>query len=230
MTAFSSLTPWLADDLGWFDVAGLVTLGVFALLGIWKGFAWQLGRLTVLVLGYAAALVFGGWLGPKLAPWLEASGNPEIPEHVARATLFVAVVALAGLIVWFAQRFGDAKPVTPLSRLLGAGAGIVLGSLILLAILTSLAMFLPGRGVARAAESSRSSRVGRNALEIAHRVLPGELGDGARRWHDLLDAERVAIESENGLPTHQPADATFRPSDGVTPMETDPRPQSPRVR
>lgn len=206
------------DSLGWFDLAGLSTLAVFALLGVWKGIGWQIGRLLVLVAAYAVAIAFADRLAPQLARWFTAAGDPEVPRHVAHAALFVGVVALVGLAVWLVQRFRTPQPVSGISRLLGAGAGLVVGSLVMLAVLTGLAMFLPGRGVARAAESSQSARVGRGALEVAERVLPASLRDGARRWRELL------VDPAGASPTEErsggPNDGTFQRSDGATPRET----------
>lgn len=214
------------EPLAWFDIAGLVTLAVFAILGLWKGFGWQVSRLLVIVAAYAVALLFGDALAPELSGWFQAADDPEIPRHVAQTALFVGVVALVGLVVWFAQRFREPKPVSGLSRVLGAAAGVVVGGLVLLAILTGVGMFLGDRGVARAAESSHSARVGREALELAAKVLPAEYQAGARHWRTLLGESG----GDAAAPLGQPGDATFRRSDGAQANETPAEALPPRDR
>ena len=228
------------SDLGWFDITGLAVLLVFACLGLVKGLPWQLSRLGVIVAAYAAALLFADRLAPALDRWLAASGDPELSLHVARLTLFVGVVTLVGLLVWFVQRFVPPRPVSRLSRLFGAGVGVVLGGLIMLALVTVASMLLPGRGVARAAESSRSAEVGRGALRLAERVLPAELGASARVWRELISPSPV--DARNGTTPDgttpdgtggaqgQPIDGAFRSKDGAAPAETPRKSVAPQKR
>jgi uncharacterized membrane protein required for colicin V production len=206
--------------IGWFDWTAIAVVTVFLVLGLWKGLRWQLGRLAVLVLAYGVAIAAGPALAATIGAWFTHAGDPAVALHVARAILFVAVLALVGLALWLVQRFLEPRPLTGQSRLLGAALGAVSGALAMLALLTALQMFLGERAVARAAETSATSRLGRGALALAERVLPEPYADGARDWRALLrdPALEPAPDADPGR-----RDAGAPPADGTAPAGPPPR-------
>lgn len=136
---------------------------------------------------------------------------------MAQTALFVGVVALVGLVVWFAQRFREPKPVSGLSRVLGAAAGVVVGGLVLLAILTGVGMFLGDRGVARAAECrNRRGSAARPSNSPRRCCRRSWDPAGARHWRTLLGESA----GDATAPLGQPGDGTFRRSDGAQANET----------
>ncbi|MFO1052032.1 MAG: CvpA family protein [Planctomycetota bacterium] len=220
-----------ADQNGWFDIAALVVLGIFAILGLFKGFAWQLGRLLMLASAYVVALLLGPKVSPRIAGWMDPATAPELPLHIAHLALFVGVVTLLGLLAWLLHRFMPPKPITRASRMLGALTGLAAGCLVVLAGLTAIAMFLPDRGVARAAETSHSAGVGRQALTYAERFLPDQWSAGARQWRVLLEpVTQASTNPPTGTSDGKPVEGTFRESDGATPREAPPKSVAPGKR
>jgi uncharacterized membrane protein required for colicin V production len=90
------------QTLGWVDHTALAVLGVFFVLGLFKGLIWQVSRIAILVAAYVVAGRFGSALAELLTPHSAAAagtnvaapsgGSPAVPGSIADLTNGVAAV------------------------------------------------------------------------------------------------------------------------------------------
>ena len=126
-------------NIGWVDVALLTVVGLSVLVGLVRGFVYELLSLV----GWVAAYTAAQWLTPMIAPHMPVS-TPGSPLNTAAS--FAAVFVLA-LIVWSlaAKLIRLLIRATPLSipdRLLGAVFGAA-RALVLLVAATTLVLMTP---------------------------------------------------------------------------------------
>jgi membrane protein required for colicin V production len=205
-------------SIGWFDWSAIAVVAVFLVIGLWKGFAWQLGRLAILVLAYAVPVLFGRSAGEAISGLFPADSDPELPVHVASAVLFIGVLTLVSVVVWVLRRVVEHSPLSMGNRVAGAVTGGVFGALLVLAMLTFSHMFGADGGLARAAERSESARVSRQALEIVETLLPADMAERAHRWRELLRDPELG-PAEGAEPGAGPAEADFRRLDPHAPAD-----------
>lgn len=208
-------------SVGWFDWTAIAVIAVFLVLGLFRGAAWQVSRLAILVVSYAVALAFGGGLASVLEGWFGTSTDPELYHHIAHSALFLTVLIAVGVVFWLLQRFSEKRELTPANRVAGAFVGTLSGALLVLALVTGMHMFLGEGGIARAAEGSTSATVGRRALELAESVLPEQLASGARHWRQILrDPGVPAPAGEAGAaPGAEAVEGDFKKVDPVQVQE-----------
>jgi uncharacterized membrane protein required for colicin V production len=187
----ASATAEIVEAIAWVDVTALAVVFVFFVAGILKGFRWQLGRVAILVAGYAIACAVGPLVAPLIAGEFDEAADANAPLFLAIAGLFAASVATLAALTHLLRR-RDVEPVrlTAGHRLGGGLAGLLTALLTLLALFTGVQMLQTTTGigarVVEAAERSISTRVERGVVRAASDVLPGALGDGAAAWNDLL--------------------------------------------
>jgi len=123
--------------MGWIDIALLSILALSVVVGLWRGFVFEVLSL----LGWVAAYFAAQWFGPEVAPHLPV-GTPGSALNLGAA---FAATFIAALIVWSlaARLIRLLIKATPLSlpdRVLGAGFGALRGLVLLLALATVVAM------------------------------------------------------------------------------------------
>jgi membrane protein required for colicin V production len=120
-------------DIGWVDVALLAFLALSVLVGVMRGFVFEL-------------LSLAGWFAAYFAArWLTPLAQPQMPVGTAGSALNYGVtfacVFIAALIVWslasrLIRALIRATPLSPIDRLLGAGFGALRGLVVLLVVAT----------------------------------------------------------------------------------------------
>ena len=125
----------------WVDHVGLGVLGIFLLLGVWRGLWWQVVRL----LGLAAAVGVARWVGPVwgglLEDWL------ELQQPVALGLGWLSAFLLTLLAVAFLGMLGnrtiEAMKLSLVNRGLGGAAGLLTGLLLHSALVMVGSAFAP---------------------------------------------------------------------------------------
>jgi uncharacterized membrane protein required for colicin V production len=121
------------------DLVGLVLIGVFALLGVWRGLWWQLLRLV----GLGAAVLAARSLEPSVSGLLEGrlSGlDPRVLHGIVWLVLFLATGALFALLGKLGKRMLEAMQLGLVDRVGGAVAGLATGLVLHAALLAALVM------------------------------------------------------------------------------------------
>lgn len=127
------MTTVSVPALAWVDWVLLLVLAASVLIGLFRGFVFEVLSLA----GWLVAWFAAQWASPQAAPYLPI-GTPGSSMNLAAAFLACFVLAL---IVWslLARLVRMVIHATPLSipdRLLGAGFGVLRGTVLLLAVAT----------------------------------------------------------------------------------------------
>lgn len=125
--------------LGWVDIGLLAFLSISMLVGLLRGFVFELLSLA----GWFAA-----WLaGAQWAGWAEGyipAGEPgsALKHGVAFACVFLLVLVVWGLAARVVRSLIRATPLSPLDRIFGAAFGLLRGMVALL-VLAAVIGFTP---------------------------------------------------------------------------------------
>jgi membrane protein required for colicin V production len=159
--------------LGWLDWTLLAVLALSVLVGLWRGFVFELMSLA----GWLVAWFGAQWAAPVLAEHLPVA-QADGPLRLAAAFLlcFVAALVLWALLAKLVRMLLHATPLSLPDRLLGAGFGALRGGVLLLALATVIAL-------TPAAQSTvwRTSQ-GARWLELGLQALKPLLPPSAQRW------------------------------------------------
>ena len=152
------------------DIALLAILGLSVLVGLLRGFTYE----VLALLGWVAAYFAAQWFSPLLMPWIPL-GAPG--SALNQGAAFVATFLLA-LIAWaFATRLVTllvkSSPLRPFDRVLGAGFGLLRGVVVLLVITTVVSLTPWARSPAW--QSSQGAAWLNATLQAIAPVLPSDL-------------------------------------------------------
>ena len=118
-------------QLGWIDLALIAVLGVSVLIGLWRGFVFEI----VSLLGWLFAFVIANSLGPLLAEVLPF-GDPASPLRLwaSYIAVFVLVLIACTLLARMLRALISATPLSAIDRLMGGLFGVVRGALVLVIV------------------------------------------------------------------------------------------------
>lgn len=123
--------------MGWIDIALITVLGLSVLVGLLRGFLYEVLSL----LGWVVAYFSAQWLSPLVAPSLPVGApGSALNAGAAFACSFVVVLLAWGLLSWLIQKLVHASPLSVVDRLLGAVFGLARGVLIGLVAVTLAGM------------------------------------------------------------------------------------------
>ena len=162
--------PHFDIPLGWVDIALLAVLGLSVLIGLWRGFAFEI----VSLLGWVAAFVIANALGPLVAGFIPF-GDPGSPARLwaAYILVFVLVLLTCTLLARMLRALISATPLSVVDRLLGGVFGFVRGALIL--VVVGMLVSLSPYSTSAPWKSSHGSLWLGMALEGLKPVLPQSL-------------------------------------------------------
>lgn len=119
--------------MGWIDIGLLCVLGLSVLVGLLRGFLYEVLSLVGWVVAYFAAQ----WLSPVVAQMLPVGApGSALNAGAAFACTFVVVLVVWGLLSWLVKQLVQASPLSVVDRLLGAVFGLARGLLIGLVFVT----------------------------------------------------------------------------------------------
>ena len=132
-------------DLGWVDIGLAAFLLVSVLIGLARGFVFELLSLA----GWFAAWFAGWWLTPMFVGHVHV-GEPG--SGLNHGVTF-ACVFLVALVIWsvgarLVRALIRATPLSAIDRLLGAGFGFVRGLVVLLVAATVIGISPWGQSIA----------------------------------------------------------------------------------
>ena len=165
--------PGLLASLGPVDLTALAILVVFFVLGLFRGFVWQVSRILTLVLAYVVAGTYGEWVAARIDGWFPADTDEQLPLYIAYFCVFLVVLVVIGVLAHFIDKLVQDVGLTFYNRLGGGLLGIVTGGAAVLALLATMLMFFaPDSGVVEAAQRSRSMELGRRTLDALGGIVP----------------------------------------------------------
>ena len=169
----SSPDPGILGSLGLIDLTAIAILVVFFVLGLFRGFVWQMSRILTLVMAYVAAGVYGHEVAAKIGEWFPSNTSNELPLYVAYFTVFLIVLVLISLLASFLERLLEESGLSMLNRVGGGVLGLGTGAFVVVGLLAGLLMFTAEDSTAvAAAQRSRSMDVSRRTIEVLGDVVP----------------------------------------------------------
>jgi membrane protein required for colicin V production len=114
------------------DLVLLGIVGISLLVGLWRGFVEEVFALAVWAFAFLAAFQFSGLLAAELEPWVDM---PSGRQGLAFAAVFLAVLAVGGLLTWLVGQLVAKTGLSGTDRLLGGLFGAVRGVLLVLALM-----------------------------------------------------------------------------------------------
>ena len=110
--------------LGWVDIGLLAFLSISVLVGLLRGFVFELLSLAGWFAAWLAATQWAGW-AERYVP----AGEPgsALKHGVAFACVFLSVVVMWGLAARLVRSLIRATPLSPFDRVLGAAFGLLRG-------------------------------------------------------------------------------------------------------
>ncbi len=120
-------------QLGWVDLALLAVLCLSVLIGLWRGFVFE----VVSLLGWLVAFVIANSAGAPLAQILPF-GDPASPIRlwIAYGVVFVLVLVACTLLARMLRALVSATPLSVIDRLLGGAFGVARGAVVLVIVAT----------------------------------------------------------------------------------------------
>lgn len=193
------------QNLGWIDLTALGVLLVFVVIGLWKGFVWQVSRVAILLVAWFLAGRFGPPLGDRLLSWLVT--NPGTPDqqntflYVGYVLVFLGVLVSLSLLSLLVQKLVKSAGMTFFDRLGGGVVGIGTGACVVLLLLCLVYMFVPQSQLAHAADTSISLRCSQWMVDRCGKTLP----DPIRQVFKLEPLQPAAPPQKGGQEATPPA-------------------------
>lgn len=120
-------------ELGWVDIALAVFLGLSVIVGLLRGFVFELLSLA----GWFAAYFVGLWLTPSFQPDLHVGAPGSTLNYgVTFACVFLVALVFWSLAARLVRALVRATPLSAFDRVLGAGFGFARGLVVLLVLAT----------------------------------------------------------------------------------------------
>lgn len=164
------------SQIGWVDAALIAVLVISVIVGVIRGFVFELLSLV----GWVAAWFAAQWFAPQAAPYIPVG---SIGSALNLGAAF-AVVFVAALIVWaigarLIRLLIHATPLSIVDRGLGAVFGLLRGVVLLLAV--TVAVGLTPAGKSSAWHQSRGAGVLAALLDGLMPLLPPQVAGHLRR-------------------------------------------------
>lgn len=159
-------------DIGWVDIALLAVLLVSVVLGILRGFVFEL----LAIAGWVVAFLAAQWATPQWAAEVPVGEPGSAVNHLATfALVFVATLFIWSLLAWLVKRLIRASALSAADRALGAAFGLARGVLIVL-VATVLVLWTP---LVRSAawQSSHGAAVLESMISGLKPLMPAELAE-----------------------------------------------------
>lgn len=125
-----------ATDLGWVDITLLAVLGLSVLVGLWRGFVYEI----VSLLGWVVAFVLANTCAPFVSGLLPGGQGGPGPFWAAYAIVFALVLVACGLLARLMRILISATPLSVVDRLLGGAFGVARGVVVLVAAAMLIAL------------------------------------------------------------------------------------------
>ncbi len=156
------------------DIGVLAFLALHTILGIARGFVWQIVR----VLALAAALTLSRLLQPQISDWLRATFrdlSDRVVVAIAYFGVFIAVFAVGTWLARVTRRGVAALQLSGIDRLLGAVLGLAKGAIWVILILIGLAHLELSSETRGRIASTRTAALAKEAIDFVAPFFPDEI-------------------------------------------------------
>jgi len=177
-------------QLGAYDIVALGILLFFMVLGLFKGFTFQVVRLITLLAAlflakrYAGSTVQGDETGfaPYLMNWFpnQLGGEKQMAVYIAFFIIFIGVFILGTLLAFLLRTLLKRLELRAYDKLLGGMLGVLVGAVIVVTLVGVLALFSSPKSDSNYIEKLNNSyalKLSAEAIIFAKPFFPEDLRD-----------------------------------------------------
>ena len=178
--------------MNWLDIVLAVILAASVLMSFRKGLSREVIGLVSVVL----ALVLGTWFyGAAGSFLLSYVSSPRVANFAGFCLVFIGVMLLGGLVSYVAGRFLRVTGLSIIDHVLGAGFGLLRGTLVAVALIMGMMAFSQGDKPPAAVVESRLAPFVVDAARLFASMAPYDLKEGFRKsyaqvkeaWSNAID-------------------------------------------
>lgn len=162
------------ENTGIFDLISLGFLIFFFILGIFKGFVWQVVRIITIIAGLALAKSLSPSFSSFLKDTISGLKDYDYTIYIAYFVIFVGVFILGTLIAFMLKKVLKALRLQAYDKILGGLMGIVTGAAIIVVVVMAIC-FLPDNDLRRNIENSYAAQYSAWAISKADFLVIDEM-------------------------------------------------------
>jgi uncharacterized membrane protein required for colicin V production len=192
-------------SIPWIDQVGMVLIGVFMLLGIWRGLWWQVVRLLGVVMSVA--------LARTLTPRFDEAAvrtfdlNPSVSHALVWFVIFCGGLVVSSLLGLIGKKALETMQLGLMDRAGGALAGALTGLVLHSAFLVLISAVGNSEWTTTTLEGSRSARVLNQFSSEWHVLIDAQAAERiSERWGDTWDEESHNPDPGDGSDNTPPGD------------------------
>ena len=188
--------------MNWLDVLLLLILAASVISSFRKGLVREVVHLAAVVVGIALGAWFYGTAAKYLLPYVSSHMAANLGGFLL---IFCGVLLLGGIVSWIVGKFLRVTGLSIVDHLLGAGFGLLRGTLVAAALIMGVMAFSRDGKPPRAIDESHVAPYVSYASRGFAALAPRELKDGfhetyvqARQFWDqrIKDSKDAAREAE----------------------------------
>lgn len=189
--------------MNWLDGLLFLVLLLSTISAFQKGFMREVIGIAAALVGLICGVWFYRMAGAFLLPYVS---SPQVANFIGFFIVFVTCLILGGVVSAIIRRFMKTVGLSWFDRLLGAGFGLIRGTLLGLAVIVALVAFAPAVAANSAPRAVAESRVAPYILSGAGflvAIAPRELKDGFQVHYAELKTFWESHQQELKFPANQ---------------------------
>jgi len=185
--------------MNWLDIV----LAIIIMLSVLTSFRKGLSREVIGLVAGVLALVMGAWFyGSAGSFLLRYVSSPRIANFAGFCLVVIGVLALGGLVSHIVGRFLRVTGLSFVDHVLGAGFGLLRGTLVGVALVMGMMAFSQGDQPPAAVVESRLAPYVVDAARLFASMAPYELKEGFRKSYAQVK-EAWSNAMEKGTPSRK---------------------------
>jgi membrane protein required for colicin V production len=166
--------------MNWLDVILLLILAACVIGSFRKG----LSRSVIHLVSVVLAILLGAWFYGTAASYIEPYLSSRTAANLGGFLLvFCAVLLLGGIVSWIVGKFLRVTGLSFVDHLLGAGFGLLRGTLVAVALIMGVMAFSKDDKPPQAVTESRLAPYVSQAARVFAAMAPRDLKEGFRKTY-----------------------------------------------
>jgi membrane protein required for colicin V production len=178
--------------MNWLDIVLAIILAASVLMSFRKGLSREVIGLVSVVLALVLGIWFYGTAGAFLLSYVS---SPKVAHFAGFCLVFVGVILLGSLVSYIVGKFLRVTGLSIIDHALGAGFGLLRGTLAAVALVMGMMAFSQGDKPPAAVVDSRLAPFVVDAARLIAGMAPHELKEGFRKsyaqvkeaWSNAID-------------------------------------------
>ncbi len=168
------------ENFGAVDIVSTVIVVFFFVLGLFKGFTWQILRIATILVGMAVAKAFSSSFSKTLESTFSSLEGKEYTQYISYFTIFVGVFIVGTIVAILFGKILKNLRLRAYDSLLGGVLGILTGGAVVTVVILVMLTMLPEDSEFRSeVETSHSAKCSAWFIDKATPLIPAELREKA---------------------------------------------------